>query len=170
MGQDKALLPWQGRTLLEHVAGEVLLAAGSVSVVGALEKYAVLGLPVIADREAGLGPLGGIRTALEAGLADWNLIVACDMPYVDSRLFQFLLAEAERTGADCLMPVGQPLCAVYHLRCLPVLGDALGQGIRKVRQALEGLVVEQVQMDQVLCFQNMNTPADWMAAKPVSTL
>ena len=169
MGQDKALLPWLGRTLVEHVASQVAEAAGAVTVLGDRETYARFGLPILADREAGLGPLGGIRTALEAGLADWNLIVACDMPYVESTLLKFLLDEAERKNVDCLMPLGQPLCAVYHGRCLPVIAEALGHGVRKVRQALEGLVVEQLQMDQILCFQNMNTPADWMAAKPVTT-
>ena len=167
MGQDKALLQWQGRTLLEHVAAKVKAAAGSVTVLGDPQKYEGLGLPVIADREAGQGPLSGISAALAADLGEWNLIVACDMPYVEPALLRFLLEEADRRQVDCLMPLGQPLCAVYHARCLPVVAKALGNGIRKVRQAIEGLVVETVQLDEILYFQNLNTPADIVAARAV---
>src|SRR6058998_1400393 len=80
MGRDKACLPLQGRTLLEHVAAAVAAAAGSVTLVGSPERYQNLGFRVIADSLPGCGPLGGIHTALGASPADWNLIVACDMP------------------------------------------------------------------------------------------
>ena len=47
MGRDKALLPFEGRTLLQHVAGLVGRAAGSVTVVAPQERYPDLGLAVI---------------------------------------------------------------------------------------------------------------------------
>ncbi|MEO7144809.1 MAG: NTP transferase domain-containing protein, partial [Bryobacteraceae bacterium] len=64
MGRDKAWLPHRGTTLAAYVAGEVLRAAGSVTLVGDPAKYARLGHPVVADHVAGRGPLGGILTAL----------------------------------------------------------------------------------------------------------
>src|SRR5262249_800619 len=80
MGPDKALLPAGSRTLAEQSAHSVRQAAGNVTLIGDPEKYASLGLPVIADAVEGSGPMGGIYTALLHSKEDWNLVVACDMP------------------------------------------------------------------------------------------
>src|SRR5205807_1875209 len=103
MGQDKACLPFQGKTLLEHVAAAVAEAAGSVTLVGAPERYQSLGFPIIADSRPGAGPLAGIHTALSISHADWNMIVACDMPGISAPFLKSLLAAAAASGADCLI-------------------------------------------------------------------
>lgn len=160
MGRDKALLDWKGRPLLVHLATIVQQSTGSATIVGAHEKYGHLGFSIVTDRDAGFGPLEGIRAALEHSGADWNLIIACDMPYLNPELLGGLLAAAELSDFDCLMPKGQPLCAVYHRRCLPAIEQALQNGVRKVREALNALDVGLYETAQVLCFQNMNYPDD----------
>ena len=119
------------------------------------------GIDGIRDRYPGEGPLGGSLTALHHSAAEWNRIVACDMPYLNPELLRGLLEEAELRNADCLMPKGQPLCAVYHRRCLPMIERELQKGVRKVRQALNDLHVGLYETAEVLCFQNMNRPEDW---------
>lgn len=161
MGRDKALLDWNGLPLVVHLAATVQQTVGSVTIVGSPEKYGNLGFSIVPDRESGCGPLEGIRTALEHSTADWNLIVACDMPYLNPELLRGLLEDAELRNADCLMPKGQPLCAVYHRRCLPMIERELQKGVRKVRQALNDLHVGLYETAEVLCFQNMNRPEDW---------
>ncbi len=56
MGRDKALLPWQGRTLLEHMRG-LLMQAGAREVWVSGNYPAFGGVP---DRVARCGPLGGL--------------------------------------------------------------------------------------------------------------
>src|SRR5437868_193761 len=80
MGRDKALLAVGNSTLLEIVAARVRDAAGSVIVIGPPDHYAYLGLTVQADLIPDCGPLGAVYTALKTSEADWNLLVACDMP------------------------------------------------------------------------------------------
>lgn len=65
MGRDKALLPWHGRTLLEHMRG-LLRQAGAqrVWVSGAYPAFA--GIP---DRIAHCGPLGGLYSVAKIGRA-----------------------------------------------------------------------------------------------------
>ncbi|MBI1787643.1 MAG: molybdenum cofactor guanylyltransferase [Acidobacteria bacterium] len=166
MGVDKALLPYRGATLVEHVARAVAAAAGSVALVGSPERYGGLGFPVLADKRPGEGPLAGIETALTASAAHWNLIVACDMPELGSRFLASLLEAAESSGADCLIPEGgsgmpEPLCAVYHLRCLPAVTQALDRGVRRVNEAILPLRVERRPIEQSQWFQNVNTPLEW---------
>lgn len=166
MGQDKARLPFQGKTLVEHVAAAVAEAAGSVTLVGAPERYATLGLPMLADTRAGAGPLAGIHTALGASRAAWNLIVACDMPGISGAFLQSLMAAAESCGADCLLPAGpsrlpEPLCAAYHVRCLDSIGAALDRNVRKITDGLTGVRVANWSVAQSGWFRNVNTAAEW---------
>jgi molybdopterin-guanine dinucleotide biosynthesis protein A len=168
MGRDKAVLPHRDATLVERVAREVLAAAGSVTLVGPAERYQALGYSVISDRLAGCGPLAGIEAALRATRADWNLVVACDMPAVTAAFLNSLWEAAEHSGADCLLPVSgpgrpEPLCAVYHRRCLPRIAKALDEGTRKITDALAGLHVVFWPAGNAACFDNVNTPEDWEA-------
>src|SRR5947207_935848 len=115
MGQDKARLPLEGKTLLDRVAAAVEEAAGSVTLVGAPERYANLGLRAVPDGRPGCGPLAGIHAALTDSRAEWNLIAACDMPLIAAPFLRSLLDAAESSGADCLIPSGpsghpEPLC------------------------------------------------------------
>ncbi len=166
MGRDKASMPYRGRTLVEHVASAVAEAAGSVTLVGAPERYPGLDLPRIADTRTGLGPLAGIHSALSASRAAWNLIVACDMPAVSAPFLRTLLDAAERSGCDCLIPSGpsglpEPLCAVYHLRCLRPIGEALDCNVRKIVDGLAGVRSASWIVPESEWFRNANTPEEW---------
>jgi molybdopterin-guanine dinucleotide biosynthesis protein A len=140
MGQDKALLPWKGATLIESVAREVFLAAGNVTLIGSRftegSRYGSLGFPVVYDKVEGCGPLGGLYTALSVTSADGNAPVACDMPTITRSLLEQLLAAAEASGADALVPKTprglEPLCAVYHARLLPAVESAIQSKLFKM--------------------------------------
>jgi molybdenum cofactor guanylyltransferase len=162
MGRDKARLPFRGAELVSAVTAAVNRAAGNVTLVGHTQ------LPAIPDLYPGHGPLGGILTALHHTEADWNLIVACDMPEVSAAFLAGLLAHAMHSPADVLLPYGpdglpQPLCAVYHRHALPAMEAHFARGVRKVTAALAGLAVERLDVAELLCFQNVNTPEDWAA-------
>lgn len=167
MGRDKPLLPFRGKTLVEHIAAEVREAAGSVTLVGGAERFRSLNLPAIADIKPDCGPLGGIVTALEFSTAEWNLVVACDMPAVSAGFLRSLLDDAERTGCECLVPVSpagriEPLCAVYRRTCLPELLRALDAGTRKMTDILEALNAVKRSVPESGFFRNLNTPEEWV--------
>ena len=166
MGMDKALLPFDGLPLAVHVARVVKRAAGIAILVGPPEKYGHLGFPVVPDVTAGAGPLAGIQSALLVSPAEWNLIVACDMPRVSEDFLRRLLDAA--TG-DCLVPAGpsgrrEPLCAVYHARCLPAIERALAAGVRRVMDALAALETHEYPVEDGTVFANCNTPEEWQHA------
>jgi molybdopterin-guanine dinucleotide biosynthesis protein A len=169
MGRDKALLVWNDSTLLEKACAVVGKAAGSVTIVGDSARYSGFGYPVIGDIISGCGPLGGIHAALAFSKADWNLVVACDMPGLNAESLAALIAQVERfPAADALVPEvdgqAQPLCAVYHRRALPVIERALRVGRWKIMQAIEPLAVVRLQSGDEGLFRNVNTPEEWAAA------
>lgn len=188
-GRDKALLEIQGRPLALHLADIVGAAVdrGSrqssdrpergyvtlVTLVGPPAKYGSLGLRVIPDSVEGAGPLAGLVAALEDSSSAWNLVTACDMPYLHLEFLEFLFEQAEAGESDILLaisPLGvpEPLCAVYSLRAREALRGALERGTRKITDAFGALEVrwmlraEYAHLDpHGRVFTNVNTLADW---------
>jgi molybdopterin-guanine dinucleotide biosynthesis protein A len=171
MGRNKALLATGGRTLLEIAAEAVREAAGSVTIIGPPDLYGHFGFPVIPDGRDHTGPLAGIETALRQASADWNLIVACDMPRLYPGALRHILDEAERLDAaaadiGCVMPESaegfpEPLCAAYHKRVSSLVSAALDRGTRKVVAALPSHLIHYIRMTNDPVFQNVNTPEEW---------
>jgi molybdenum cofactor guanylyltransferase len=168
MGRDKALLPYHGTTLVEHVASAVQAASGSAAtIIGDPDRYRCFGYPVVADQVPGCGPLSGVYTALSVTSTDWNLVVACDMPAITATTLRKLLEHATVSGRSCVAAVGpsgepEPLCAVYHRRCLLVLDRAIREKQFKMRDLLPSLEVELWTVDAA-SVANVNTPAEWGA-------
>jgi molybdopterin-guanine dinucleotide biosynthesis protein A len=165
MGQDKALLPYRGTTLVEHVAKTVREAAGSVALIGDTARLGHLGLPVFPDELPGCGPASGIYTALKITETDWNVLVACDMPAVSSDILRVLLLRAETAERSCVAAAGpygqpEPLCAVYHRRCLPALARAIRDKRLRMRDLIKEIGAIWMPVD-VSALANVNTPAEW---------
>jgi len=177
MGQDKALLELGGEPIILRIAR---LVAGVVKadavIIGPAALYGRLSLTAVEDDCPGGGPLGGIATALRVSNAEWNLVVACDLPYLTRPWLDFLLARARQTISDVVMPINfngaEPLCAMYHKRCEAILHSALKNGIRKVTDGLAQLRLESIEPaewkpfdPEDYLFKNMNTPADYEEAR-----
>lgn len=168
MGRDKALLPLGSTTLAAHTATQIREAAGNVTLIGPPERYAHLGFPVVPDAIPGCGPLGGLLTALRSTSADWNLIVACDMPHLTTTFLGQLFDAAEASDPDCLVPESDgrrhPLCAVYHRRALPAVENAFARKLFKMHAFIATLRAESWPVLDPDLLRNVNTPADWEAA------
>lgn len=176
MGREKALLELGGMPMIVRTARLVERVAGHVTVVGTPEKYEPLGLRAIRDDWPGAGPLGGIATALRASGSTWNLIVACDLPYLKKEWLEFLIERAWKSSADAVLPMNdkgaEPLCAMYGKSCEAPIWLALDRGVRKVTDGLTHVRVEYVERDEWkafdsdgLLFKNMNSPGDYEEAK-----
>lgn len=179
MGRDKALLEVGGQPVVWRVVERLRLAVVEVFLVGAPERYAHLGIPAWGDRWADRGPLAGIVTALGVSRYDWNLVVACDLPYLETRFLEFLLEQAGATPeADAIVPqtqdTWQPLCAAYHRRCLSVFERVLAEGHPKIARAFSEVRVRAITPDELerfafseRMFKNMNTPEDYAEAQRI---
>ena len=180
MGQDKALLRLTpgGPTLIERVIAAARPLGPILLVTNTPDRYAWLGLPLVADPQPGQGPLGGLAGGLAASPAPYNLVLACDLPDLQPTVLD-LLAAAPRLY-DVLVPRWtttegtlqiEPLHAVYSRACLPVIQAALALGQRAVHSFYPQVRVQYLaesalrQMDPTCrSFRNLNTPADLLAA------
>jgi molybdenum cofactor guanylyltransferase len=176
MGSDKALLSIAGQPLVMRTARLVKSVAGETTVVGNPEAYRRLGLHAVSDDWPSAGPLGGIATALGLSKAPWNLVVACDLPYLTKGWLNYVVARALTSQADAVVPISargpEPLCAIYHKRCEAAIRVELERGTRKVTDALQALLVEMIAPlewkafdSDGLLFKNMNSPEDYDEAR-----
>jgi len=137
MGQDKALLPWGSRPLLDVALDKLralpLAAAPRIAAARSdLSSYA----EVIADLHPGCGPLSGIEAALAVSSRPLNIFLPVDVPLLPAEFLWWMLQRAETTGALVTVPRvnGQPqgLCAVYHRDLLSHITASLVAGDYKV--------------------------------------
>ena len=167
MGRDKALLAMEGTVLVARTAALVRAAAGSVTLIGAPERYAHLDFPAQPDLVQNCGPIGGLYTALRMTGADWNLLVACDMPSLTEAFLRGLVDAAAECSSACLVPEAasglHPLCAVYHRRALPDVTAAIESRRYRMHDLLRTLGAEAWPAADSAILENVNTPLDWGA-------
>ena len=172
MGFDKAFIKAGGRTLVERqveaLSGrfrKIILATNSP------EKYSLpRRVEKVADAVPGLGPLGGLASALERSDLRYNFTVACDMPFVSPDLAAYM-AGSIKNGYQAVVPFYrgeyQPLCAVYSRDCLGEIREALARKRLKIVRLFSRLKVRKVPLrelkefgDPDIYFRNINTPGD----------
>jgi molybdenum cofactor guanylyltransferase len=181
MGADKALLEIAGEPLIVRTVKLASTVANPVRVVGGADKFTALRLAALEDDHPGDGPLGGIATALRATSHEWNLILACDLPYLTHRWLEHLVERARSSQADAVVPATrhqnyEPLCAMYRKRCAHDAASAVAAGNLKVQEFVAALheagrlepvePAEWKRFDSAgRLFKNMNEPADYDEAK-----
>jgi molybdenum cofactor guanylyltransferase len=180
-GRDKALVELGGKPMLVRMRDLTADATGlNAAIVGDAEKYGGFGGPCIADRWPGEGPLGGIITALahtrgKKPECRWNLIVSCDMPFLTKEWLRHLVARAEASDAQVVLPHSlngpEPLCACWRTDACETLQRAFEDGVRKVTHGIALLRAEVLderdwkRFDSAgRLFWNMNTSADYEEA------
>jgi molybdopterin-guanine dinucleotide biosynthesis protein A len=181
-GTDKALAELSGVPMLARMTALIGKSGiREVCVVGEAEKYNGFGVPCIADRWPGEGPLGGIITALRNSLADaqnvsLNLIVSCDMPFLTAEWLAYLVERALASDAQVVLAHSEngpePLCACWQTSAVETLEAAFEQGVRKVTEGISLLRAEVLdernwkRFDSAgRLFWNMNTQGDYEEAR-----
>ena len=137
MGQDKALLPWGGQTLLEVALDKLrALPLATAPRIAAARSDLSSHAGVIADLHPGCGPLSGIEAALAASSRPLNVFLPVDVPLLPAQFLLWMLQRAETTGALVTVPRingwPQALCAVYHRDLLGHISASLVAGDYKV--------------------------------------
>lgn len=181
LGQDKALEIIGNRSLLERVISYLNFFNSDIIIVTAPnQSYPQLGgyprLRVVTDIYVNKGPLGGIYTGLKASDSFYNLVVACDMPFLNQALLHYMLQIS--AGFDLVVPrlgdMVEPLHAVYSQACLAPIESLLKQGNLSVIQLFTLVKLRYVEAEEInrfdpkhLSFFNINSQADLDKARGI---
>lgn len=171
MGRDKALLPYRESTLLTHALGVLREVTPDVAILcGPERRYEDLGAPLVIDAVCGVGPLGGLYSALLSASIDKReqvLWLGVDLPLVPPSLLEQLLRELEQ--ADIAMARTtrgiEPLCAAFATTpTLEAVRRALLDGRLKLTAAFASLTVHTIDGDDAH-FVNVNSQEEYEQVK-----
>lgn len=162
-GSDKARALVNGQSLISHVARSIAPAVSEVTVVAdRRNKYSDLGLHTVADCIPGMGPLGGLYTALaDYNGEGWVVLVSCDWVGIQVAWIECLLA-ARRKKTKAVVFRGrkwEPLLALYHSSIRESVEGNISKG-----ELAAWRLVEQVNHISV------PLPRNWQEAMQVNTV
>lgn len=168
MGSDKGLIKVENTCMVEHMINCLKKAnVQDIIIIANNDEYTRFGFPVYKDLVQNKGPLGGILTALTYSKNDKNVILSCDMPFLNHEIIELLITKGDE------MPVTtcfyhdriHPLVGLYHKRILKDLKEQLNDCKYKVglfiqRCGVKILDVEAYRRVTPGCFENINSQDD----------
>lgn len=169
MGQDKALMEIEGTTMLDRAIERLRPHCREILVIGDPDKYSLEHATVVPDDRPGLGPLGGLVTALRHARYVRTLVIACDLPNINDRLLYLL--KAELVGdRDAIVPnhsgMLEPMAAAYHRHAIEAFTAQLDKGELKMSKALDTVRTAYTDVEPgeqgwpTDLFRNINAPGD----------
>lgn len=177
MGRDKAFVELGGKALIERVIARSanLGQSETILITNKPAQYAHLGLRMFGDILRDKGSLGGIYTALTRAKSPDVLVLACDMPFVNTDLLQYMVEQC-RDEFDIVVPTvdGYPqgLHAIYKKTCIAPIAAQLAANRLKIIRFYDQMRVRY--LDEADCapfdpqgrsFANLNTPEELAEAE-----
>ncbi|NER30645.1 MAG: molybdenum cofactor guanylyltransferase [Symploca sp. SIO1C4] len=185
MGQDKALISWEGIPMLTRVTQTAATCCQQVYIMTPWpSRYrAVVSecCQFLEESNPGQGPLAALAQGFTQisgkSSSDWILLLACDLPCLQTRLIQTWISHLNELAPEtkALVPQQQgrwePLCGFYRLGAQPNLQHFIQQGGRSFQVWLSQLPAKPlpVGITEAKMLFNCNTPEDLPPCK-ISTL
>ena len=172
-GKSKAFIQLNERSFLtiitytlEQLFNDVIIVTNNPSEYAAFKNS----YSIITDKIKGIGPLGGIYSALSHSSADAIFVVPCDMPHLKKEVIEQEIEVYNRSDCDALIPridsFIEPLHAIYKKTTIDILQSYLNKTRDyRIRGFLNLINVQYLEMeDNELnrkAFTNINTNEDY---------
>lgn len=175
MGRDKASLLLGGVPLLRRAADRAASCADEVLVVGRESFPGLFGVRFVPDcrgLDGSPSAMRGLHAALAHAAGEVVLLLACDMPFWDVGLVDYMTGLCAYADVVVPRPGGriEPLCALYRSVLAARAAALLAAGRLKLRFLLEepGVRVRTVEDGDYPfgehAFFNINAPEDYRRA------
>ena len=173
LGRTKALEIISGQSLIERMVERLRPLSNRILIVTSREQSDLSlneDIEVLVDIYPGRGPLGGIYTGLLASKSPYNIVVACDMPFLNVQLLHYMIellpdfdAVVPRLGEEKV----EPLHAVYSRNCVDKMKARVENerlGVHRFLSTMNVRYVERAECQQfdpqLLTFFNINYQSD----------
>lgn len=169
LGKDKAQVVFDGQDLLSRAVEQLKRMVSEVWVVGRNAQDHGLEVPWMLDESPGMGPVGGILTALKK-INRPLLVISCDLPFLDDVSLQRLIAARNKRHPDMLMTTWlqadtgyiEALVSIYEPGAAVLMEKALASGLHKLSVIMAPEVRHHIRycVQDAKPFFNLNYPAD----------
>ncbi len=176
LGQPKALLDFNGRSLVEIMVDILQSVFSRITIVADRpELFGNLPVTIVGDliTDRAKSPLRGIHAGLSASSLPHQFVVACDMPFLNTGLISYM--EEFALGHDAVVPRNgnyyQPLHAIYSRSCIGVIKRQIEKENYKIIDFYSKIKVKYIDRPELnrfdpeqRAFININTWADYNRA------
>jgi molybdenum cofactor guanylyltransferase len=169
-GRNKALVEIDGVPLIERIISVLKdLFQRVILITNTPKEFARFRLPMEEDLIKGLGPLGGIYTALHSIPEEYGFFVACDMPFLNAQLITHMIDIREQY--DVVAPKIdwkiEALHTLYRKTCLGEIENMIRNHQYQVIRFFDRVSVRYMDESEVReldpslnSFFNINRPED----------
>ena len=167
MGEDKGLLNFKGKKLIEYSIDLLKLLCNEILISTNQAGYEQFGFTTVADKNWGCGPIGGIEAGLQQSKNEWCIVIACDTPFLEHDFLTAMISEIKEQ--DCIIPSHnngiEPLVGIYNKELAFFFSQKIEQKEFKIKRIIEERQVHFFNTDPILkkypkLFFNMNTMED----------
>ncbi len=162
-GRAKAIVEIDGTPIIEHVYRRLIKVTDKIIIAVStadIEIPSNIDAAIVKDKHPGAGPLGGIYTGLAASNSTTNIVVACDMPFLNCSLLEYMLSVSGSYDAVIPQPghnLFEPLHAVYTKSCLPLITRQLENEEYAISGLLRKIKVRYLEPDEIARFDPDST-------------
>ena len=175
MGENKAFIEIDGVPIIRRILNlfkeifqEIIIVTNQKELFSNFESN------IYNDLLPNKGALGGLYTGLFFSNFSYSFCVACDMPFINKSLVQYLIKNIE--DYDVIVPLAkdglQPLHAIYSKNCLDPIKKSIEKGKYKIMD-FYSLVKVKIIKEEDFCFLdplresfiNVNTPEELFTIK-----
>jgi molybdopterin-guanine dinucleotide biosynthesis protein A len=172
MGVDKGAINWYGKEQRYYMAGVLKQHCNEVFISCRADQQQEIadGYNTLPDTFTGLGPYGAILSAFREQPDSAWLVIACDMPLLDTETFAHLIANRNSssiatTYQSAFDGFPEPLITIWEPKSYPVLLAFLAQGYSCPRKVLINSDTNVLKPLDADALSNVNTPEDFEKIK-----
>lgn len=171
MGFDKTVIEWHGKAQREHLTDVLATVCNEVYISCREGQQEDLSYGnTITDSFLGLGPYGAILSAFRTNPDAAWMVVASDLPLIDSATLQELASNRKPSAVATTFEspfdgLPEPLVTIWEPKAYSVLLSFLAQGYSCPRKALRNNNVHIIQATQPERLMNVNTPEELEQAR-----
>lgn len=151
-GSDKSLHVLDGKPMISHTYDAVKPVFNEVYIIApGGDKFSFLDAVIIPDIIPGLGPIGGIYTAVETLDLERVFVFPCDMPFLNTDFIKYMTTIPDYY--DIVVPElngrYQPLHAIYSKNCAEGIKRKIELKDYRMSGFYEGYNIRAVNEDEI---------------------